>query len=224
MAPNDKYGIYPEAATFRITGGNYFKGQRQACINDANRTLALLIQHLYDDHGTISPMDMEESEQKMKQEWSLLDLIMDIFEQIEEGMEFVEAANNPIPGGKVVNIAYLLILRKGGTEKAYEQWEDMQVGLKTWHAFKDHFSQAYRGYNIRKKAISAAHGYEEPASHTHEAESQVNTVDTLQALACAAMEDKEAMANLTSINLTLLQSLTQSQEIILVISKQLQAL
>ena len=59
-------------------------GQRQAYINYANCTLAGLIQHLYDDHGTISPMDIEESEQKMNQEWSLLDPMVDIFEQIEE--------------------------------------------------------------------------------------------------------------------------------------------
>ena len=38
------------------------------------------------------------------------------------------------------------------------------------------------------------------------------------------MEDNEAMANLTSTNLTLSQSLTQAQETILVLSKQLQAL
>ena len=49
-------------------------------------------------------------------------------------------------------------------------------------------------------------------------------MDSLQALACAAMEDKEAMANLASINLTLLQRLTQAQETILVLSKKLQAL
>ena len=40
----------------------YFKGQRQAYINYANRTLAVLVQHLYYDHGTISPMDIVESE------------------------------------------------------------------------------------------------------------------------------------------------------------------
>ena len=67
----------------------------------------------------------------MKQEWSLLDTMVDLFEQIEEGVESAEAANTPIPGGKVVNISYLLILRTGGTEKAREQWEDMQVVLKT---------------------------------------------------------------------------------------------
>ena len=34
-------------------GEKYFKGKLQAYINYANRTLAVLIQHLYDDHGTI---------------------------------------------------------------------------------------------------------------------------------------------------------------------------
>ena len=90
--------------------------------------------------------------------------------------------------------------------------------------WKDHFAQAYRRYQIRKKSTAAAHGYGASANYTQETEAQFNTVDALQALACAAMEDKEAMANLTSINLTLSQSLTQAQETILVLSKQLQAL
>ena len=56
-------------------------------------------------------MDIEESEQKMKQEWLLRDPMVDLFEKIVEVVEFAEAANTPVPGGKVVNIAYLLILR-----------------------------------------------------------------------------------------------------------------
>ena len=66
-------------------------------------------------------MDIEEGEQKMKQEWSLLDPMIDLFEIIEEGVDFAEAANTPIPVGKVVNIAYLLIFRTGGMEKACQQ-------------------------------------------------------------------------------------------------------
>ena len=45
----------------------YFKGQHQAYINYANHTLSGIIQHLYNDEGTIPPMNLEESEQKMKQ-------------------------------------------------------------------------------------------------------------------------------------------------------------
>ena len=100
----------------------------------------------------------------------------------------------------------------------------MQVGLKTWQAFKYHFAQAYSCYQILKKETAAPHGYGASINNTHETESKVNTTDALQELACAAMEDKEAMANLFSINLTLSQSLSQSKEKILMLSKQLQAL
>ena len=64
-------------------------------------------------------------------------------------------------------------------EEACEQREDMQVGLKTWQAFKDHFAQVYRRYQIRKKATAAAHGYEASENHTQETEAQVNTADAL---------------------------------------------
>ena len=66
----------------------------------------------------------------------------------------------------------------------------MQVGLKTWQDLKDHFAQAYRRYQIRKKATAAAHGYGASVNHTQETEAQVNTADELQELACTAMEDK----------------------------------
>ena len=118
-------------------------------------------------------MDIEESDHKIKQEWLLLDTMVDLFEQIEEGVESAEAANTPIPGGKVVNISYLLILRTGGMEKSCEQWEDMQIGLKNWQAFKDYFAQTYRRYQICKKATAASHGYGASANHTQETEVQV---------------------------------------------------
>ena len=63
----------------------------------------------------------------------------------------------------------------------------MQVCLKTWQAFKDHFSQAYMRYQIRKKVTAAAYGYGASENHAHETEAQVNTADGLQALGCAAM-------------------------------------
>ena len=68
----------------------------------------------------------------------------------------------------MVNINYLLILKTGVMGKSCEQWEDMQVGLKTWQAFKEYFTQAYRRYHICTKATSADHGYGESENHTHE--------------------------------------------------------
>ena len=41
-------------------------------------------------------MDIEESEHKTKKEQSLIYPLVELFEQIEEVVEFVEAANTPI--------------------------------------------------------------------------------------------------------------------------------
>ena len=128
-------------------------------------------------------------------------------------------ASIPTLGRKVANIAYLLILSTGGTGKACEQWEDKKVGLKTWQDFNDHLSQAYRQNHICNKTTIAAHGYGASVNHTQEIYAQVNTRYALQELAYSATEDKEAMTNLISINLTLFQSPMQAQEKMLVLSK-----
>ena len=120
-------------------------------------------------------MDIEDSEQKMKQEWLLLDPMVKTFEQIEEGVEFAEADNTPIAGEKVVKIVYLLILRSRGVQNSCEQWEDIQFGLKTWQVFKEHFTQAHRNYQIRKKATAASHGYGASVNHTQETEAHLRT-------------------------------------------------
>ena len=65
----------------------------------------------------------------------------------------------------------------------------MQVGLKDCHIFNDHFSQAYRRYQIFNKATAAAHVYQDSAYHAQEKESQVITVDVVQALPCSALEE-----------------------------------
>ena len=156
---------------------------------------------------------------KIKQEWSLLEPMVDLFQKIEEGEEFYEATNNPLPGGKVVNIEYLLILRNGGTEKFCEKWKDMIVGQKKWKAFTDHFAQAYSCYQIRKKLTAAAHIYGASENYDRETDAQRMTENTIQELANVKIEDKESTENLTSINLTLSQILNQAQESILVLSK-----
>ena len=55
----------------------------------------------------------------MKQYWSLLDPIVDLFEYFEEGTKFTQYVTNPIPGGSVINIAYLLILNTGVMGKSF---------------------------------------------------------------------------------------------------------
>ena len=63
-----------------------------------------------------------------------------------------------------------------------------------------------------KKVTANTHGYGASENHAHETDTQMMTADALQALVNVTMEYKEAMENLTIINLTLSQRLTQAQE------------
>ena len=64
---------------------------------------------------------------KIKQEWSLPEPMVELFEKIEEGVDLYESTNTPTSWRRVVNISYLLIHITGGTEKYCDKWEDMQV-------------------------------------------------------------------------------------------------
>ena len=66
----------------------------------------------------------------------------------------------------------------------------MQIGLKIWQDFRDHFSQSYRRYHIHRKETAAAHGYGAVENHTQETDDRVNTVDALQSLVFSAIEEK----------------------------------
>ena len=88
----------------------------------------------------------------------------------------------------------------------------------------DYLSQPYSRYQIRKKVTAAAYVYGVSENHTQETDAKVNTAYALQSLTCAAMEDKDEIENLTSINLTLFHILKQAQEKMLVLSNQIQAL
>ena len=85
--------------------------------------------------------------------------MVELLEKIEEGVDFSETTNNPIRGWKVVNIAYLLILKTWGMKKSYEKYKHKQVGQNNWQTFNDHVLQAYRQYQICKNTTASAHWY-----------------------------------------------------------------
>ena len=66
----------------------------------------------------------------MNQEWLILDPMVDLFEKIEEGLELSEAANTPTPKGKVINTAYLMILRTGGMENPVNSGKTCRLDRK----------------------------------------------------------------------------------------------
>ena len=67
----------------------------------------------------------------------------------------------------------------------------MMVGQNNCQTFKDHFAQEYWRYHICKIARFAAHGHGASENHVHETDTHMMTVDALQELKKATMDNKE---------------------------------
>ena len=59
VATNNECRRHPKAEILESMDEKYFKGQQQLYVNYAKLTLEGIIQHMYADHGTILPMEIE---------------------------------------------------------------------------------------------------------------------------------------------------------------------
>eukprot|EP00957_Ditylum_brightwellii_P101570 7740598-Ditylum_brightwellii.AAC.1 len=89
--------------------------------------------------------------------------------------------------------------RTGLYNKKCLTWEDKPDAEKTWPNWKIFFTKVIRSYRRLRKAA----GMHYQANSAMQESLQQDTVDALANLASATADDRNAVANLTSANLTL---------------------
>ena len=95
-----------------------------------------MLQHLYDNYGVITAVDIEDIDTTMRADYDPSQPIEVLFHQIETAVEFAEAGNRPCDPKQVVSRAYILVLKTGIYPEAYKDWENKTKLLKTWVSFK----------------------------------------------------------------------------------------
>ena len=83
----------------------------------------------------------------MKHDCSLKDSMMDLFDKIEEGAQLSKAGKTPIPGGKVFNITYLLIIRSEGMKNPLSGFNTYWLSKRTIRTSRIYLC-SYTGANI----------------------------------------------------------------------------
>ena len=74
-------------------GGLYLKGIKIRHVKFLRVPLLDIIQHLYDNYGTLNQVDIDENDKKMSKHYDPTLPIEVLFYKIEEGMEVAEAAS-----------------------------------------------------------------------------------------------------------------------------------
>ena len=114
----------------------YLKAIQDRVTEYTNITLYAMLQHLYDTYGKITEDKLEQNRQEMMQAYDVSLPIETLFAQIEDCVEFADAARNPYSQAQILNTAFLLVQKTGVFTKECRKWRKKPINQKTWDNFK----------------------------------------------------------------------------------------
>ena len=174
----------------------------------ANVTPLQMLKHLYNEYGELTAQEISANRTKLKNDYDTNVTMVSYFYKIREIRNIATRAGNPISDNDVIAEIYLVMARTGIFDKAINNWDELPAVDKTWARFQTHFKTAYRRYKDREKRERAAGGGNRPMANQMTANAAMETLaesmnQHLSNYANAATVDREALANLTQTNATL---------------------
>ena len=164
----------------------------------SNVSTLQILNHLYSACGRIKANDLKKNYEHMTQPWCPSNPIENLHKQIDDGNQHASCGNLPFSDSQLVNIGYNIICDTAALMKACKEWNRFQPQDKTWHNFKQHFSEAHAEFeefdqesNTNQHAANLERNIHEYAAMT-------------QSQAIAIRELQETNSSLT----TLVQDLT----------------
>lgn len=198
----------------------YLRGLRNMHMGYVGVSTNTMLQHLYDNYGVITAVDIEDNDTTMRAEYDPSQPIEVLFHQIETAVEFAEAGNRPYDPKQVVSRAYLLILKTGLYAEACKDWENKTEPQKTWVSFKAYFTKHHRDLRLMQTASGNAgykagfniiqdHAHDEHDSNNNQELEPTERNDILAALANVATQGDSTMATTRKELTTTLQALKE---------------
>jgi len=122
--------------------------------------------------------------------------IENLYKQIEKGQYYTSCSNIPFSDLQLVNIAYNIISETGVMKKACKDWVKYPVLERTWHNFKQHFSEAYAEYeeldqesDINQYAANMQTNLNEYAAMTHSQSVAIRELQETNATLTSLVQD-----------------------------------
>ena len=177
-----------------------------------------ILQHLYDNYGVITAVDIEDNDTAMRAEYDLSQPIEVLLYQIEIAVQFSEAGKSPYEPKQVVSRAYLLVLKTGLYSEACKDWETKTESNKTLVSFKQYFTKHHRDLRLMQTASGNA-GYKAGYNVYQDKTPVENKCDNSNEIEPADMNDiLAALANVAtqgdSTIATSLQDLTSTLQVL----------
>ena len=175
---------------------SYYRTMRNRVTGFANVTTLVILTHLYDTYGRLTPQDMTDNHANMTSDYDAATPIETMFDQVEDAIDLAAAANVPYSPAQIVNIGYSLMFNTGLFPDAMRDWRKRIPVDKTWANFKIDMAEAHQ--ELRESQVTSNQAGFHNANNVKEfAES---TTEVLEKLSESTDENKQQMNNITAQN------------------------
>ena len=172
-----------------------------------NVTTHQLISHLFTTYGRTTPMDLHANDIRFKAAYDTNQPFESFVQQIEDAMDFADAAGQAYTATQIVNNAYNIMFSTNMFVDTCREWRRRPVAEHTWANFKLEFAMAHTDLNNMRNTTQTA-GFHQ-AHNAMAMETFANeTAEAFANLATATSADREMLRSLQATNQNLIQQLT----------------
>ena len=122
----------------------YIRALKDRHVGYMNQSIRAILQHLFDNYGNITPLELEDNDTKMRATWDPNSPFDCLVKQIEDGQDYADDGGQPFTAEQLLRIAYTLVFKTGLYFEDCKTWNACPAAQHTWDNFKTHFQTAQR--------------------------------------------------------------------------------
>ena len=165
-----------------------------------NQSIRTILQHLFNNYGNITPLELEDNDTKMRATWDPNSPFDCLIKQVEDGQDYAKDGGQLYTAEQLLRIAYTLVFKAGLYFEDCKAWNARPAAARTWDNFKIHFQAAQRLLRHQMRTTKQASFHSNLAQHQTQPATQppAEYQEALINFASSAAADRELLTKLTT--------------------------
>ena len=178
----------------------YFRALKDHHVGYMNQSIRSMLQHLFDNYGNITPLELEDNDTKMRATWDPNSPFDCLIKEVEDGQDYADDGGQPHTAEQLLCIAYTLVFKTGLFFEDCKAWNARPAAALTWDNFKAHLQTAQHLLCDQMRTTKQAGFHGNIAQHQQLPTTQppAEYQEALINLASSAAADRELLTKLST--------------------------
>ena len=178
----------------------YVRALKDRHVGYMNQSICTILQHLFDNYGNITPLELEDNDTKMRATWDPNSPFDCLIKQVEDSQDYANDGSQPYTAEQLLHIAYTLVFKTGLYFEDCKAWNARPAAARTWDNFKMHFQTAQCLLRHQMRTTKQAGFHSNLAQHQTQPATQppAEYQEALINLASSAAADRKLLTKLAT--------------------------